>query len=149
MSEERSFIEVQFPVSKVSKESYKERMAGSGQILTGIGKWWGRKPLVLVRSALLGLLLPATGDSVTDRSVFYKLMQLDDSALKRRRNKNFTVNEIYEKLSTDEKKFWFENSSSDNKIQLKKITLAEKEELQNTVFARLSYDEKLNYKPKK
>ena len=145
MSEERSFIEVQFPVSKVSKESYKERMAGSGQILTGIGKWWGRKPLVLVRSALLGLLLPATGDSVTDRSVFYKLMQLDDAALKRRRNKNFTVNEIYEKLSTDEKKFWFENSSSDNKIQLKKITLAEKEELQNTVFARLSYDEKLNY----
>jgi len=34
---------VQFPVSKVNKESYKERMAGTGQALPGIGKWWGRK----------------------------------------------------------------------------------------------------------
>ncbi len=40
---ERSFIEVQFPVSKVSKESYKERMAGASQTLTGLGKWWGKK----------------------------------------------------------------------------------------------------------
>ena len=39
-----SFIEVQFPVSKVSKESYKERKANLGQTLTGLGKWWGRKP---------------------------------------------------------------------------------------------------------
>ena len=29
-----SFIEVQFPVSKVSKESYKERKANLGQTLT-------------------------------------------------------------------------------------------------------------------
>jgi Adenine-specific DNA methylase containing a Zn-ribbon len=59
---DKSFIEVQFPVSKVSKESYKERKAGNGQTLTGLGKWWGRKPLVLVRAALLGLLLPATDE---------------------------------------------------------------------------------------
>ncbi|NLC69509.1 MAG: DUF1156 domain-containing protein, partial [Clostridiaceae bacterium] len=37
----QSFIEVQFPVSKISKESYKERMANLGQTLTGLGKWWG------------------------------------------------------------------------------------------------------------
>ena len=35
----QSFIERQFPVSKVSKESYKERMANNGQTLTGLGKW--------------------------------------------------------------------------------------------------------------
>ena len=34
-----SFIEQQFPVSKVSKESYKERKANLGQTLTGLGKW--------------------------------------------------------------------------------------------------------------
>ena len=50
----KSFIEVQFPVSKISKESYKERKAGSNQTLTGIGKWWGRKPLILVRASTLG-----------------------------------------------------------------------------------------------
>ena len=48
----KSFIEVQFPVSKISKESYKERKAGQSQTLTGLGKWWGRKPLILVRATI-------------------------------------------------------------------------------------------------
>ena len=52
----KDLIETQFPVSKVSKESYKERMAELGQTLTGLGKWWGRKPLVLVRAAIFGAL---------------------------------------------------------------------------------------------
>jgi hypothetical protein len=38
-----SFIEAQFPVSRVSKESYKERKSNRSQTLTGLGKWWGRK----------------------------------------------------------------------------------------------------------
>jgi adenine-specific DNA methylase len=52
-----SFIETQFPISKVSKESYAERKAVFTQTLTGLGKWWGRKPLILVRAIILGLLL--------------------------------------------------------------------------------------------
>ncbi len=40
---DRVFIEDQFPVSKVSKESYKERKAGSSQTLTGLGKVVGTK----------------------------------------------------------------------------------------------------------
>ena len=52
MGYKKSFIEVQFPVSKISKESYKERMSGSNQTLTGLGKWWGRKPLILVRAII-------------------------------------------------------------------------------------------------
>ena len=55
-----TFIETQFPVSRLSKESYKERKANYSQTLTGLGKWWGRKPLVLVRAVILGLLLPAS-----------------------------------------------------------------------------------------
>ncbi len=55
-----SFIETQFPVSKISKESYKERKSAQGQTLTQLGKWWGRKPLILIRAAILGLLIPAT-----------------------------------------------------------------------------------------
>ena len=46
----RSFIEIQFPVSKLSKECYKERKAGAGQTLTALGSYWkGRKPLILSR----------------------------------------------------------------------------------------------------
>jgi hypothetical protein len=33
------FIEQQFPVAKISMESYKEHKAGIGQTLTGLGKW--------------------------------------------------------------------------------------------------------------
>jgi adenine-specific DNA methylase len=72
MAQDKSFIEVQFPVSKVSKESYKERKANLGQTLTGLGKWWGRKPLVLVRAAILGLLMPATDDAKKDMDIFLK-----------------------------------------------------------------------------
>ena len=66
----RSFIETQFPISKLSKESYKERKAGSGQTLTGLGKWWGRKPLILVRAVILGLLFPASDDPKKDREIW-------------------------------------------------------------------------------
>ena len=52
-----AFIETQFPIARLSAESYKERKAVSGQTLTGLGKWWGRKPLILVRvrAGVLGL----------------------------------------------------------------------------------------------
>src|SRR5438477_6037139 len=79
-----AFIEVQLPVSKLSKESYKERKAGGGQTLTALGKWWGRKPLVLVRAAILGLLLPATDDPAADRAIFLALMTMDDDGMLRR-----------------------------------------------------------------
>ena len=65
-----SFIESQFPVSKISKESYKERKAVSGQTLTGLGKWWGRKPLILVRATIVGLLMPKSDDPEKDRRSF-------------------------------------------------------------------------------
>ena len=71
---QKSFMEVQFPVSKVSKESYKERKANLGQTLTGLGKWWGRKPLILVRATILGLLLPATDNPAKDREIFLKIL---------------------------------------------------------------------------
>lgn len=81
-----SFIEHQFPVAKVSMESYKERKANHAQTLTGLGKWWGRKPLVLVRATVLGLLLPATDDPRRDQEIFLKLMTMDERGLSRRKN---------------------------------------------------------------
>jgi adenine-specific DNA methylase len=82
-----SFIERQFPVARVSAESFKERSAKQSQTLTGLGKWWGRKPLVLVRATILGLLLPATDDPRRDREIFLKLMTMDEQGLRRRKQK--------------------------------------------------------------
>ena len=72
--EDKSFIEVQFPISKLSKESYKERKANYSQTLTGPREVVGRKPLVLVRATILGLLMPATDDPAKDREVFLKIL---------------------------------------------------------------------------
>ena len=82
-----SFIEVQLPVSKLSKECYKERKANAGQTLTALGSYWkGRKPLILVRAVVLGLLLPATDDPDRDREIFLKLMLMDEEGrLKRKK----------------------------------------------------------------
>lgn len=98
----KPFIEAQFPVSKLSKESYKERKAGSGQTLTGLGKWWGRKPLVLVRAIVLGLLLPVSSDPFKDRAVFLKLMTMDQKGLRLRRKKRIT-DEEFDALGYDDK----------------------------------------------
>ena len=76
-AERPSFIETQFPVSLLSKESYKERKANYSQTLTGLGKWWGRKPLILVRALILGLLLPASRDAQKDRETFLTLLTMD------------------------------------------------------------------------
>ena len=72
-----AFIETQFPISRLSVESYKERKGGN-QTLTRLGKWWGRKPLVLVRAAILGMLMPASSDRKKDREVFLQIMTMDD-----------------------------------------------------------------------
>lgn len=73
-----AFIETQFPIARLSAESYKERKAGASQTLTGLGKWWGRKPLILVRAAILGLLMPASGNAKKDREVFLRILTMDD-----------------------------------------------------------------------
>ena len=145
MSEERSFIEVQFPVSKISKESYKERKANYSQTLTGLGKWWGRKPLVLVRAALLGALMPVSDNPVRDREVFLQIMTMDDEGLRLRRKKNFTMKEIFEFINPAERGKWFEPNSTCDKPKAKKWSAEEKSALQDLVFSRLSYDEKLEY----
>lgn len=75
----QSFIETQFPIARLSAESYKERKANNGQTLTRLGKWWGRKPLVLVRASILGMLMPASDDAKKDREIFLKILTMDDA----------------------------------------------------------------------
>lgn len=73
-----SFIETQFPIARLSAESYRERKAVSGQTLTGLGKWWGRKPLILVRASIVGMLMPASTNPKKDREIFLKILTMDD-----------------------------------------------------------------------
>jgi putative DNA methylase len=139
-----SFIETQFPVKKVSLESYKERKSGGSQTLTGLGKWWGRKPLVLVRATILGLLMPASDDPVKDREIFLKIMTMDDEGLLQRKNKRLNIAQLYELATARERIKYFTNEGS---LQWK--TEIEKEyriKFENKIFLdRLSYEEQLTY----
>lgn len=141
----KSFIETQFPVSKLSKESYKERKANHGQTLTGLGKWWGRKPLVLVRACILGLLMPASEDPRRDRQVFLQLMTMDEDGLCRRyfaSPKQLAQKDVYELLSPTERTRFFGGSTARFQTGL---TEAERNEAHRLAFGRLGYDEKLEY----
>ena len=143
MAQDKSFIEVQFPVSKVSKESYKERKANLGQTLTGLGKWWGRKPLVLVRAAILGLLMPATDDAKKDMDIFLKIMTMDKQGLIHRNTKSVSAADVFGVLTNREKEICFVSSITPKwKVG---ITVNEKKEATNKAWSRFTYDKKLTY----
>jgi len=76
-----AFIETQFPIARLSAEAYKERKANNSQTLTRLGKWWGRKPLILVRASILGMLMPASSDPKRDREIFLKILTMDDDGV--------------------------------------------------------------------
>ena len=141
-----AFIEAQFPVSRLSKESYKERKANYSQTLTGLGKWWGRKPLVMVRAIILGLLMPASNDPRKDREVFLALLTMDEEGLWRRKSRNIPLKEVYRRLSPEERAEWFAHDSEPDRPRLWKGTkAADRARLQRIVFERMGYDEKLRW----
>lgn len=137
---------MQFPVSKVSKESYKERKANLGQTLTGLGKWWGRKPLILVRATLLGVLMPVSDNPSKDREIFLKILTMDDEGLYLRKSKNLTMKKLYSLLDEKERTKYFDSESTEDKPKyIQGLSMEEREELQKLAFNRLTYDEKLVY----
>jgi putative DNA methylase len=95
-----ALIERLLPVQKLSAESYKEQMAGSGKTLTALGSYWkGRKPLILNKACILGCLLPATNDDRRDLEIFEKLMAMDDESFAIRAKRRPKPKEILAKLS--------------------------------------------------
>lgn len=141
-----SFIETQFPISKMSKESYAERTAKQSQTLTGLGKWWGRKPLVVCRGAILGLLLPATDNPQKDREVFLRLMTMDDGGMLRRKSVSIPAKELFRRLPAADRDLYFKLGSNEKSAQLKRgLSRDDRAKIQRRVFLSLSYDERLEY----
>ena len=140
-----SFIEQQFPVSKVSKESYKERKANLGQTLTGLGKWWGRKPLILVRASIIGMLMPTSDDPKKDRDIFLKILTMDDEGLWERKSKSIAAQTLYDNLSEFIKEEYFLLDVKGNPKYKSGVTNIIKQQHQRAVFDQFSYDEKLTY----
>ncbi len=80
-----ALIEAVYPVQKVSFEAQQERTSVQSQTLTGLGSYWkGRKPLILVRSIILGSLLPQTNNKEKDLEIFEMLLGFDPLSLAKR-----------------------------------------------------------------
>jgi len=167
----KSVIEYIFPTTLVSIEAYKERKAGAGQILTALGKWWGRKPLCYVRAVLLGILMPASGNIEKDLDIYLKLIGLDDRELERRKNKTIDPWLKYQYMSEAERKRYGaevtytgsdtelmhlppelafdkatrEEKARDFKITFKNLTKDTSRELELSIFHRLPHDLKIRY----
>jgi len=146
LDSQMSFIEKQFPVSKVSKESYKERKANNGQTLTGLGKWWGRKPLILVRAAILGCLMPCSDNPKADMDIFLKIMSMDNEGLLDRKQKSLSAKELY-MIAQGSKHYrqylneWFEVDG----VKVKIRNGQNKDDVEVRLFKTLGYDDKLKY----
>ena len=145
MKDDLTFIEVQLPVSKLSKESYKERKSHLSQTITSLGKWWGRKPLILVRAIILGILLPNSNDQKKDRDIFLKILTMDNDGLLKRKTKLISPADIFNNLTVSERIEWFEDRGNDKQVLKKDLDGEKKYKLQTLVFNRLSYDQKLKY----
>jgi putative DNA methylase len=164
MQEKLSFIETQFPVSKLTKEALKERRSNTGQTLTGMGKWWGRKQLIIVRASILGMLMPSSEDLKKDQDIFLKILTMDDDALWSLRcdpSKTWTCNltnksnkEIeFEHALLSEKDTFFEvvngkarwltgsHLNSEDRPSFRE----DKKEVFHKIFLRLPYEYKLKY----
>lgn len=76
-----SLIERLWPSIQISVEAEQERGAKQSQTLTPLGAYWkGRKPLILVRAAILASLLPATDDPEKDLAIFEAILGIDARA---------------------------------------------------------------------
>jgi len=130
-------------------ESYIERNAVLGQTLTILGKWWRRKPLVLVQAVILGLLLLSTDDPERGMQVFLQLMTMDSKGLWRRKKKTITGKRLLQELLTMppsvQERFLSYDQDQQPYVNLHSIPKEEKETLQRMVFKLMSCVEKLCY----
>ncbi|MDD2765362.1 MAG: DUF1156 domain-containing protein [Opitutaceae bacterium] len=142
--ESPSLIEKWLPVSRLSVESQKERKAGSGQTLTGLGKWWGRKPLVLARATILASLLPATDDEAMDRRIFLGLMRMDDEGLSVARAGKALSASVVEPLMTEgEKSAWLSTDVKGKTVWSPERTESERAAFATALHSRIPYSDRV------
>ncbi len=142
---QKSFIEVQFPIGPLSLESYKERDAKGAKVLASLGKWWGAKPLVLVRAIVVGTVFPAAEDPERwpdDLEIFLKLMCLDNAGMWKRKTDPLPASLCYPQATAKERKALFEE---DGERWQRGAPSDLREALERRVFYTLGHTEQREY----
>ena len=144
----KSFIETQFPIGPLSLESYKERDAKGAKVLSTLGKWWGAKPLVLVRAIILGAVMPASDDPEqwpNDLEVFLRCMCLDPTGMWKRKTKRLPAEVCYPHATADEIRNLF---GPDGKKWLRTVDREKREQrdiLEKRAFYAMNHTEQREY----
>jgi hypothetical protein len=100
----------------------------------------------MVRAAIVGLLMPSSGDPKKDREIFLKLLTMDEEGLWRRKKSAIPLRAIYECLKHEERSRWFEADADPEYPRYQKGVRSEvREGIQRLVFERMTYDERLSY----
>jgi putative DNA methylase len=142
---QKSFIEVQFPIGPLSLESYKERDAKGAKVLASLGKWWGAKPLVLVRAIVIGTVFPAAEDPdrwTDDLEIFMKLMCLDNAGMWKRKTAPLPASLCYSQATAKERTALFEE---DGERWKRRISSDLRDALERRVFYTLGHTEQREY----
>lgn len=113
--------------------------------MTALGSYWkGRKPLILVRAVVLGLLLPASNDPERDRDIFLKLMLMDDAGLLKRK-KRFDRDDVPRVMELLPEKLWSSAIALTNKGYNWVRGSTSREDVEAEAFAKMGLDEKLRH----
>lgn len=144
----KSFIETQFPIGPLTLESYKERLPYVGKVLNSLGKWWGSKPLVLVRAIILGAVMPASDDPEqwpNDLEVFLRCMCLDPAGMWKRKTKRLPAEVCYPHANSEEIRNLF---GPDGKTWLRTVDKEKREQrdiLEKRAFYAMNHTEQREY----
>jgi putative DNA methylase len=142
-----SLIERLFPAQKISVETQKERKAGQGQTLTGLGSYWkGRKPLLLVEACVLGALLPSTGDDEEDLSVFEMLLGMSDEQITDRMKTGLTVDDIVSFATPQQLDSLTEEAAGETGSvrKIRKLPAQTRDKLFADILAKMPYDQRVS-----
>lgn len=141
----KSFIEVQFPIGPLSLESYIERDAKGSKALSSLGKWWGGKPLVLVRAIVLGTVFPAADDPERwpdDLDVFLRCMCLDNAGMWKRKIDPLPASLCYQYATLSERNDLFDDPET---WKRRGVDREQRQTLEKRVFYTLDYTAQRDY----
>ena len=142
---QKSLIEVQFPIGPLSLESYKERDAKGAKVLASLGKWWGAKPLVLVRAIVIGTIFPAAEDPERwpdDLEIFLKLMCLDNAGMWKRKKAPLPAPLCFQQATAKEREALFQE---DGERWQRGAPADLRQALERRVFYTLGHTEQREY----
>lgn len=141
----KTLLEVQFPIGPLSLESYIERDAKGAKVLASLGKWWGTKPLVLVRAIVIAAVFPTSDDPEcwpADLDIFMKVMCLDNAGMWKRKKETLPAALCYEHADCIERNELFED---EGKLWKRGVSREARAAVEKRAFFALSHTEQREY----